>query len=124
MRHAESSVNFDAYPDLVEQDGPNVDRTESEDIVAMPVAIHTYAATHRDLSRDMPRMVGMPVALTMRLNQTQWEAIEEAYLNDNTEYCQVRLSEVYAGIYDRPTVHGSANSLTMNRIKQWKNRIF
>jgi hypothetical protein len=114
-----------AYPDCVEQDAEDID---CSDVCAMPLAIHTYAAPHTKQPVSMPRVIGMPVALpegtaayTMLFSAEQWAMIEESYSFDAHEYCGVKLSELHAALYNQPT---GLNSLTGNRIKQWKDRIF
>jgi len=123
-----------AFPGIVSQDTEDVDRCEYQEnideIVAMPLAVHTYASVTKDTpaAMEMARIVGMPVvtpqgtnAYTMLMSPASWRAVEEAYAMDHQEYCGVKLSEVYMAIYSKEF---GGNRLTTNRVKQWHNRIF
>ena len=120
------------YPDVVEVDAPHVDRTDYFDadgeVVCMPVSIHTYATPHTETGDARPRVLGVHIALpngtaayTMLMNTEEWKTVESQYSMDSHKYCSVKLSEVYAALYMNLV---STNTLTNNRIKQWKNRLF
>lgn len=98
---------------------------------SLPVALHSFAAPEHISPADMPRITGMPVSLphnlaayTLAFSASEWESISDAYMHDHTEYCGVRISEIYTVLHQQ-CQSDQANALTSNskRIRQWHNRV-
>lgn len=97
------------YPGLVEVDAEEVDRTMSPEdftLYGLPIAIHSYHTEPPANAVSLPRVPGMPLELpqgtaayTMMMTDAQWTVLEEAYRNDDSDHCGVRMSEVYMALH-------------------------